>query len=63
MKSEYLESSILVSLMRADRTFFAPAEKRQVGPKNPWFFRSLLLIAFLLCVALQQIVAPGGYFR
>jgi hypothetical protein len=49
--------------MRADRTIFAAAERRQVGPKNPWFFRSLLLVAFLLCAGLVQIVTPGGYFH
>jgi hypothetical protein len=46
--------------MNPERVIFARAENRQVGPKNPWFFRGLLLLAVLLAAALAQMIMPGG---
>jgi hypothetical protein len=49
--------------MLPTRHIFAGAPDRQVGPKNPWLFRSLLLIAVLATAILAQIIEPGGVWR
>jgi hypothetical protein len=51
---------IQLFFMNPERVIFAPAEKRQIGPKNPWVFRSLLLFAVLLVAGLAQMITPGG---
>jgi len=50
-------------LMLPGRTLFAAAERRQIGPKNPWFFRSLLLLAIFLVAAWALFLALTGRWR
>jgi hypothetical protein len=49
--------------MLPTRHLFVDAPDRQVGPKNPWLFRALVLAAILATAALAQIIEPSGIWR
>ena len=49
--------------MLPDRHFFAESQRKQVGPRSPWFFRGLLLFAILLVAAVTQVLEPGGIWH
>jgi hypothetical protein len=47
--------------MRADRTFFVHAPRKDARPKNPWIFRGFMTLAILIMAELAQAFSSGGF--